>query len=260
MRVLDRTENTWRKTLYDAYVTTGQATHETGDPNSFATADYPYYKRLIARHLADTEKTARIVDLACGHGDLLQSCRHAGFLNLEGIDNSPEQVDLAHRKGADMVEHASIEDYLDKSNGAFDVVFLMDILEHLERGASLKLLTNIHARMSDKGKVIIHVPNAEGIHGMRMRYGDLTHEIAFTRRSMTQLLRAAGFMSANYFEDSPVVHWLSSAIRYALWQLMTIWSRALLFVELGGGGHILSQNMLVVVENKRVTEGRISPA
>jgi hypothetical protein len=98
------------------------------------------------------------------------------------------------------------------------------------------------------GRVVIHVPNAEGLHGMRVRYGDLTHEQAFTPASIRQALTLCGFTNVRCFEDRPVMHGLKSALRAAFWRLSTLQARLQLLAETGVGGHILSQNMLVVAD------------
>ena len=50
-----------------------------------------------------------------------------------------------------------------------------------------------------------------------LRYGDLTHEMAFTRTSLAQLLLSSGFGAVRCFEDAPVVHGAKSALRWLLW-------------------------------------------
>ena len=88
---------------------------------------------------------------------------------------------------------------------------------------------------------IIH----EGVFGMRVRYGDLTHEQCFTPRSIRQVLAVCGFNDVFCFEDQPVVHGLKSALRFLVWKLFTLPVLLLLLAETGGRGHILSQNMLI---------------
>jgi hypothetical protein len=96
--------------------------------------------------------------------------------------------------------------------------------------------------------VVIHVPNAEGIFGMRIRYGDLTHENCFTPQSINQALMACGFDGMACFEDKPIVHGLKSFIRFVLWEVLSLPYRLLLIAETGNTKMILSQNMLVVAK------------
>lgn len=85
-------------------------------------------------------------------------------------------------------------------------------------GALLPFDDDVLRVLKPGGRWIIHVPNGESPFGGRMRYWDLTHELAFTRTSVAQLLLASGFSDVRCFEDQPVVHGAKSALRWLLWQ------------------------------------------
>ena len=97
------------------------------------------------------------------------------------------------------------------------------------------------------GRWIIHTPNAESPFGMRVRYGDLTHELAFTRTSLAQLL-SSGFSQVSCYEDQPVPHGLKSAVRWALWKVFRTLLRLYVAAETGDSGRdaVFSQNLLCV--------------
>ena len=56
------------------------------------------------------------------------------------------------------------------------------------------------------GLCLAHVPNAEGIFGMRVRYGDMTHEQAFTSKSAQQVFHTVGFSKVECNEEKPIIH------------------------------------------------------
>jgi 2-polyprenyl-3-methyl-5-hydroxy-6-metoxy-1,4-benzoquinol methylase len=234
----------WKQFLYANYVSTGQAGKNIRPEDGLRLSDYPYYTNLIAKYLPP-QFDIEIADLACGHGALIFCLRELGYLNVKGVDLSLEQVKLAHRLGLTDIECQDMSGFLSANENAFDIVFLMDILEHLDRSELIDLLVQVRKSLIDGGLVIIHTPNAEGFFGLRMRYGDLTHEISFTSRSIRQVLYACGFEDVLCFEDKPVVHGLKSLFRYITWELLTFPGRLLLMAETGTSGHILSQNMLV---------------
>jgi hypothetical protein len=82
----------------------------------------------------------------------------------------------------------------------------------------------------------------------RMRYGDATHEQAFTWRSLRQLLLPAGFSALTFHEDAPIAHSLTSAARLALWKVIRTGLRFYLAVETGdlGSSAIFSLNLVTV--------------
>jgi 2-polyprenyl-3-methyl-5-hydroxy-6-metoxy-1,4-benzoquinol methylase len=232
----------WRERLYDSYVSTGQA----GNILDRKSLEHPYFERLIKKHLPN-RKDISIADLACGHGSLLYSLKRLGFHNIQGVDISQEQIDIAHKGGVPEAKCQDINVFLEENKDhRFDAVFLMDILEHLTNQEILDLLDKVNNSLKDNGIVVIHVPNGAGIFGMTIRYGDFTHFNAFTPKSIQQVLRACRFQQVDCFEDKPIVHGVKSLVRFVLWQVLTLPFHLLLTAETGVMNHIFSQNMLVI--------------
>ncbi len=243
----------WKSRLYDGYVSSGQASVEQSssiapDPKRHFASRATYIRSVIAQHLPQ-DHSARIVDLACGHGSFLYFLRTAGFTNISGCDISAEQVELAHKLGIPEAKCSDINSELQSiSPGSVDAVVMMDILEHLENDELFAILDHVFLVMKPGGKLLAHVPNAEGLFGMRIRYGDLTHERAFGPKSAEQLLRTVGFKNVQCFEDRPKVHGVKSLIRRILWDAGTLPHRILLSAETGGRDFVLSQNMLITAQ------------
>jgi cyclopropane fatty-acyl-phospholipid synthase-like methyltransferase len=235
----------WKARLYERYVTTGQAAVAAGAAEQMRLALFPQYRRIIRRHLP-TDPSLRIADLGCGHGALLFCLKTLGYADVEGVDVSSEQVDLAHRLGVPEVRQGDLADFLRAGAGSYDALFLMDVLEHMDRQEVMDLLDLAHAALKGGGRLIIHVPNGEGLSGMRIRYGDFTHQLCFTPQSIRQVLTAAGFPRTEVHEERPIVHGIPSLVRRVLWTCLTLRERLLLLAETGVWGHVLSQNMLVV--------------
>jgi 2-polyprenyl-3-methyl-5-hydroxy-6-metoxy-1,4-benzoquinol methylase len=238
----------WKQKLFDSYVSTKQAGQNIGR-ESLDGGFYHYLSRIIKKHLPQ-DRDISVADLACGYGRLIYCLKKHGYHNIQGVDISNEQVELSHKFGLNEVRCQNIDAFLDEKINTFDVLFLIDILEHLDKGQLLKLLDKVNSALRFGGIVVIHVPNAEGIFGGKSRYSDLTHETSFTSQSISQALTACGFTNVRCFEDKPVIHGLPSFVRYVLWQLFTLPYRILLLAETGIGKCILSQNMLVSAEKK----------
>lgn len=208
----------------------------------------PYLRRVILRHFP-ADKDARILDLGCGHGALIHFARELGYRNVNGVDGSPEQVVTARRLGIDGVQEGDLEKTLASQPAAsLDVVVAFDVIEHFTRQELLPLVDEVRNVLKPGGRWIIHVPNGESPFGGRMRYWDLTHELAFTRMSLGQLLLSSGFARVECFEDAPVVHGVKSAIRYAMWSAIRSMLRLYIAAETGDTGRqaIFSQNLLAV--------------
>ena len=209
----------------------------------------PYLRQLVRRHFP-RQRDAVIFELGCGHGALLHVLAGMGYRNVRGVDGSSEQVAAARRLGIAGVEHGELREALrvtpDQSQ---DVVVTFDVIEHFTKAELIPLEDEVHRVLRPSGRWIIHAPNAESPFGMRMRYGDITHEQAFTRTSLAQLVLASGFGGVECFEDQPVVHGLKSAVRFVLWKLIRAGLLFYIAVETGAFDRraIFSQNLLAVV-------------
>lgn len=232
----------WRRRLYDSYVSSGQAIRVAAASD----LESRYLDRVIRKHLQQ-DRTVTLLDLGCGNGRLLHALKKSGYKNCRGVDRSAEQVAVARSLGLNEAECGNLQEFLAlQAAGSVDVIFLMDILEHLDKQEVFDLLDGCHRVLKQGGILLIHVPNASGVHGMEVLYGDFTHELAFTTRSLRQIFRCCGLRPSSFHEDTPVVHGIKSGIRWGLWHLLSLVPRLRLIAETGELRHVLTQNMLAV--------------
>lgn len=237
----------YRQRLYDAYVRSGQA--ELIRDASDLDKRSAYLRDLIARHFPKNPE-ASILDLGCGSGALLHFAREAGFRSLRGVDTSAEQVAGAKALGLDCVEQGDLRQALAKlPPRSVDVIVAFDVLEHFGKSEVLEFFDLAHAGLAGDGRFIIHVPNAEGPFVGAVRYGDFTHELAFTRHSLAQIAFACGFARVDCFEEKPVPHGLKSTVRRGLWSMLHFLFRLFTAIETGDTGRdaVFSRSMLAVV-------------
>jgi len=236
----------WRSRLYEAYVSSGQAAMVATDCETTFASRLPWLRAVVRRYLPD-DRAARILDLGCGHGAFLYVLRQMGFSNVSGVDVSREQVEAAARLGirgvglSDALEHVETLEQM-----SVDVVLSMDLLEHLPGATLLALAENVRRILRSDGRWVLHVPNAEGLFGAGVRYGDLTHHRAFTPSSVRQLCRTAGFERVEIHRDPPVVHGAASLLRRIVWGVGEGALRLLFTAETGRLDPVLTRNLLAV--------------
>jgi SAM-dependent methyltransferase len=204
--------------------------------------------RVIRLHFP-SDRDVRILDLGCGAGTLMHFLREAGYTRVTGIDSSPEQVAAAGSIAIPGVERGDILPFVrGLDEGSVDVVVTWDVIEHLTKGELAPLSDDVFRILSPRGRWIIHAPNAESPFGSRIRYADWTHEQAFTRESLGQLLRAAGFAHVGCFEDTPVVQSAEGLCRWVAWKAIRGFLRVWVRAETGDTGRdsIFTQNLLAV--------------
>lgn len=194
-----------------------------------------------------SDRSTRIFDFGCGDGTLLRCAESQGYSNLTGVDVSSGMISLAaERTKASLHVGNAIEFLKEKPDASYDAVFAFDVLEHMTRPELLIVSKEIYRVLAPGGKLLVHVPNGASPFCGRIRWGDLTHEIAFTATSISQLLQPIGFRELKSYEDAPRIHGFKSGLRAALWQVIRLAPSAWLAIETGKiGGHLLTQNIFV---------------
>lgn len=242
-------DTVFRERLYERYLAVNGGAAAAARPRS--TTSNPYLAKLIREHFP-ADRASTILDLGCGEGAFLRELRRSGYTDLAGVDRSPEQVAEAARQGEPSVRLGDVlVDAAALADASHDVIISFDVLEHLRRDEVLTLAEDVRRALRPGGRWVIHVPNAESPFFGRMRYGDVTHEQAFTRGSIRQLLAdAVGFQAVRCYEDAPVAHSAKSVVRLAMWKMIRLGLRAYLAVETGESGPapIFSQNLLAIAE------------
>jgi SAM-dependent methyltransferase len=204
--------------------------------------------RDLVRRFFPSDRDASILDLGCGNGVLLLAARKEGYRQLSGVDGSAEQVAIALRLGVTEVREGDVFGELAQTAAAArDAIITYDVIEHLNKQDLLRLAAEVRRVLKAGGRWIIHAPNAESPFFGRIRYGDFTHELAFTRKSLSAVLQASGFVDIVCAEDAPLAHGLKSTVRLALWKVLRLGIRFFIAVETGDASDgIFSQNFFTI--------------
>jgi 2-polyprenyl-3-methyl-5-hydroxy-6-metoxy-1,4-benzoquinol methylase len=240
-------KSNYRNRIYSAYLSgwqEGMAPESLGGLNP----RLPSLKKLVQRHFPP-DYEATILDVGCGHGALVHVIRQMGYQNIRGVDRAPEQVAAAMRLGIQGIAQGDVLEELSRqADGSLDCVVAFDLIEHFTKDELIGLVDEVCRVLRLGGRWIIHSPNAESPFGNRLLFGDFTHELAFTRTSLAQILLSSGFSNVRCFEDQPVVHGLKSAIRWVLWKVFRNLLRLYMAAETGDLGRdaVFSQNLICV--------------
>ena len=239
---------TFKDDLYSRYLST-HLRHRKGDPSleDFKRRAADYRRRL--KRLLPSDESIRLIDVGCGSGHLVWWLQNEGYTNAEGIDLSPELIEAAVRLGVRNVKVADLRVYLNEEAklGKYQAIVLRDVLEHFHRDEILSILELCLGCLSPGGILLLQVPNAESPFFGRIRYGDFTHEVAFTTTSMAQVLDAVGLGNPRFFPVGPLPGLRPKQLaRYLVWKCVEGLYKFLLLAELGRGSRIVTQDILAV--------------
>lgn len=237
----------YRDKLYHFYSST-HAACLYGEPNIGAIErQFPVWKKYYGRFLPPG-RAADIIDLGCGDGGFVHFLKSMGFENSIGIDISRERVEAALKLGIKGVMHADLREFLSGKQRAYDAVFARDVIEHFAKEEVIEVFEAVRDALKPDGLFVIQTPNGESPLSGRLRYGDFTHEVIFTRTSLNQTLRAAGFGETGFYPAGPVPKGIKSAVRYVLWKAIEALLRFYNAVEMGGFSGIYTQNLIAAAK------------
>jgi 2-polyprenyl-3-methyl-5-hydroxy-6-metoxy-1,4-benzoquinol methylase len=190
---------------------------------------------------------ARLLDLGCGHGELLLTLARAGVTDTTGVNLSQDELVVARSLVASEFVCGDAIEYVSRTDKTFDVVTAFNFLEHLDKDSLLACLRGIHRCLKPGGCLIVMVPNAVSPFSSVTRHWDLTHEWAFTRSNFRQLAVLCGFNpDVQCKEAAPVPHGLVSGIRWLLWQGLRLLIRGYLLIETADSkGGVYTMDMMV---------------
>lgn len=170
------------------------------------------YWRAKARAIARVAPPdAAILDLGCGGGDLLAALRDLGFRRLRGVEFNPEAARHARERGLDVATGEI--DALDEPDGCYDVVSMVNFIEHVYDPAAT---LNRAARLLRPGGLVLGETPLAGTwdHVLFGRfwggYHAPRHIHIFSRQSLDRVAQAAGLELASVGNLFQPAHWALS--------------------------------------------------
>jgi SAM-dependent methyltransferase len=231
-----------RDVLYAGYVSSFK-----GDASTVAKpltrGERAALRRYVVPFLDATPRNSAILDLGCGDGMLLAFLAEQGFANCHGIDYSDEQVSQARRRGVS-AEAGNLFDALAAKPESWDVIFFIDVIEHLTKDELVRFGRLVVQALKPGGMLVIHTPNGEGLSHGHIVYGDLTHETIFNESSMVQFFRGFGFTDVKVLETGPIPHSLFGTIRFAAWRCLRVVAQLASIIQTGRCPTILTATLL----------------
>lgn len=145
-----------------------------------------------------TNRAARVIDIGIGRGEMLACMRDWEYENYIGIDISPATIKFCASIGLKCKYVDSTERYLLEHASQFDVITLLDVLEHVKKDSVVAFLQALRTALKPGGVLIIQVPNSQAPDGQLHRYNDITHEVGYIEHSLAQVLLAASFVNFHF--------------------------------------------------------------
>jgi SAM-dependent methyltransferase len=170
------------------------------------------YARYLAKHLPLFSERDGALEVGTGNGSFLSYLRALGFINVQGVEPSLAPIEASEPEVRPMIRHAPFRasDYAKES---LALVTCFQTLEHvLDPG---RMTREIFELLRPGGGIFFVAHNREAILnrvlGTRSPIYDVEHAQLFSPRSLTALVRQAGFESDRVFaivNSYPIRYWL----------------------------------------------------
>jgi 2-polyprenyl-3-methyl-5-hydroxy-6-metoxy-1,4-benzoquinol methylase len=151
---------------------------------------------------------SKVLDIGCGYGYTLYSMQLLGFNQLTGIDMDESCVAIAQKAlPSAQIKHTDALTYLETTQDRFDIVFLFDVLEHIDKSQSVRTLQGISKVLNKGGKLVARVPNSSSLLSSYSMGMDFTHVTLLNEFSVMQLMEWSGFNQPVFESDFFHIPW-----------------------------------------------------
>ena len=149
--------------------------------------DRAHLDALFAAELgrADVGSGARIFEAGIGAGLFLDWAAGRGH-TVQGCELVDAYVERARARGHS-VEHGAARDVLLARDGHYDLIVLLDVLEHHDEREIVELMSTAAARLRPGGRLLARFPNGSSPFARAAQHGDATHRSTLTPSSVAQL-------------------------------------------------------------------------
>ena len=138
-----------------------------------------------------------ILELGCGFGQNLRAFMNSRYKKVSGVDVSEQAVAYCQSQGLPVV----MGDVMQYTGNRYDCVLMSHVLEHLPKDHVIPMLRKIRNDiLTEHGKLVLMVPNAQSNTDCYWAYEDFTHYTLFTAGSLFYVLREAGFTAIEFLD------------------------------------------------------------
>lgn len=236
------------KELYDNYYEENLSQNKSQQltENAFNKA-LRKYKWNYDRFFLPLPKDTVILDIGCGIGQFLYYLKERGYVNIQGIDLSNKQVELAKTMLPDINIScvANTAEFLNGRPNHYSVIVMNDMLEHVKPNLLPSLMAAVYRALRKDGVLIIKTINAAYPLSNAGRYMDLTHTTSFHEKSLTQLLRHSGFLDIQCYQEEIGIYNILFFFKKFIVFFVRLFIKLLIYFTESDWPRIISVNLIV---------------
>lgn len=178
-----------------------------------------WYTDIQALIEATSPSASRVLDVGAGTGEFLSYMQDEGY-EVVGLEPSSKIGEKARGKGLE-IHNKTIEEFVKKGHGSFDVVTLFHVLEHVPN--PIEVVESAYSLLSPGGILVVKVPNEFNSLQVSARESlslddwwivPPVHINYFDYASLGALIQSAGFKVEEKIGDFPMEMFLLMGENY----------------------------------------------
>ncbi len=172
-----------------------------GDRSSIV-EKFSCYDKLIELTIENID-VPKFIDIGCGRGEWLEKWKNKVPDSL-GIECDPAMADLCRTRGLNIIQGDAIESLKKISKNSIDVITIFHLIEHLEHGKIIKLLSECYRVLNDSGLLILETPSIDNILvSTKNFYIDPTHINHINPTGFEFAIESIGFTNVAHYYINP---------------------------------------------------------
>lgn len=202
----------------------------------------PYFKSLGFKKI-------KVLEIGPGLGEFESYLNERGVFDIDIFDNDKSVLDFVSKRYKIKNKFLSNKIYAIKKLRSYDLIFLMQVLEHLPIDQYKKTVQALYGHLKIDGYLIFVVPNGNNPLGLTERYADLQHTNSFTEQSLRDLVNLSGIkdydLQIKGYEIPP--YGMVNLVRIALQKVLHFFLLLLMVVNGGLFFRTMTPNIMLVL-------------
>ena len=148
-----------------------------------------------------TDRSAPVVEIACGHGSFLYWLKERQYTKVSGVDSSQEQVEFARQVGFPVHEMNANKWLASQQPQGQQSIVAIDFIEHIPKDDFMDFLAGAARVLTSGGRLILRYPNGDSPLVGRNLFNDITHFWTYTTNCLETLGRMHGFRHFDFVDE-----------------------------------------------------------
>ena len=170
--------------------------------------------------IAPPDHTSTVMDLACGSGVIADYLAQTAA-EVHGVDGNQSAIDFARTTFVrpNLHFHHKLADELSFSEASFDLIFMLEFLEHIYFDQAVSLLTSLGSFLRPGGRIVVTTPNYRSLwplieflldrSGLTPTMAEHQHVWRPTRAKLQELADRSGFKVIHLGKDFGLAPFMS---------------------------------------------------